>query len=247
MITLKNLDGLHASVRSNVAAYADKLMSALGTNVKSVAVYGSAAGADYVPGRSNVNIVVVVDKLSADMLACLVSIVEIGKRQRIVPPLIVTPEYVRSSLDVFPIEYQEIRDSQVVIYGDDAIGPIDVSRDHLRLECESQLRAAILRTRQAYLEMGARKRGAEQVLHASLTSLVPVLRAMLRLAGTEPPRGKADVIKAVGETFGIPTATFTAILRDKAGDEKIGGSDALRVLGSYIDEVEVLASRLDRM
>jgi hypothetical protein len=85
------------------------------------------------------------------------------------------------------------------------------------------------------------------VLHASITSLVPVLGAMLRLKGAEPPRSKADVIRAVGETFGVETATFTAILRDKAGDEKIGGSDAPGVLARYMDEIDALTRRLDRM
>jgi len=246
-MNLKNLEKIHASVRSDVEAYARNLVSALGTAVKSVAVYGSSTGNDYLVGKSNVNLVVVLDNLTAETLARILSVVAAGKRRRIVPPLLVTPDYVKSSSDVFPIEYLEIRDSQVVIYGDDFFSGVETSRDNLRLECESQLRAAVLRTRQAYLELGGKKRGAEQVLHASVTGLVPVFRAMLRLKGNEPPRGKAEAIRAMGEAFGIQTETFTAILRDKAGDEKIDGKGALRVLGAYIDEVEALVRRLNQM
>jgi hypothetical protein len=244
---LKSLEKLHASVRSDVGAYAEKLVSVLGTAVKSVAVYGSATGTDYLPGKSNVNLVVVVESVTVDTLTRILGVVDAGKKRRIVPPLLVTPEYLKSSTDVFPMEYLEIKDGQVVIYGDDFFSGLETSPENLRLECESQLRAAVLRTRQAYLELGSKKRGAEQVLHASVTSLVPAFRAMLRLKGDVPPRGKTDVIRAMGEAFGIETGTFTAILRDKSGDEKIDGKEAIRVLGAYIDEVEALACRLDRM
>jgi hypothetical protein len=247
MMNLENLEKLHASVRSDVEVYARNLGSALGAAVKSIAVYGSSTGADYLVGKSNVNIVVVVDGLTAETLARILKVVEAGKRRRIVPPLLVTPDYVKSSADVFPIEYLEIRDSQVVIYGEDFFSGVETTRDNLRLECESQLRAAVLRTRQAYLELGGKKRGAEQVLHASVSSLVPVFRAMLRLKGEEPPRGKLGVIQAMGEAFGIQTETFTAIVRDRSGDEKIGGKDAVHVLGAYIDEVEAIVRRLDQM
>jgi len=245
---LKSLEKLHASVRSDVEAYAGKLISALGTAVRSVAVYGSATGTDYIPGKSNVNLVVVVESATVDTLARILGVVDAGKKRRIVPPLLVTPEYLKSSVDVFPMEYLEIKDGQVVIYGDDFFSGLETSRENLRLECESQLRAAVLRTRQAYLELGSKKRGAEQVLHASVTSLVPAFRAMLRLKGGDaPPRSKTDVIRAMGEAFGIQTETFTAILRDKSGDERIDGKEASRVLGAYIDEVEALVCRLDRM
>lgn len=246
-MNLKNLEKLHRSVRSDVEQYAHRLISTLGDGIKSIAVYGSSTGEDYVVGRSNVNLVVVVETLTAATLASLLKVVESGRRRRIVPPLLVTPDYLKASADVFPIEYLEIRDSQVVIFGDDFFTGIQTSRENLRLECESQLRAAVLRTRQAYLELGGRKRGAEQVLHASVTALVPVFRAMLRLKGGEPPRSKVGVVQAMGAAFGINSETFAAILRDKAGDEKIDGKAAITVLGTYIDEVDALARRLDQV
>ncbi len=246
-MAVRNLERLHASVRADVEAYCRRLVAALGTSIKSISVYGSATGPDYIPTKSNVNIVVVLETLGAESLTRTLDVVDMGRKRKIVPPLLVTQEYVRSSLDVFPIEYLEIKDSQVVIYGDDFFSGIEVGRDYLRLECESQLRAAVLRTRQAYLELGKKKRGPEQVLHTSVTSLIPVFRAMLRLKGTEVPRRKIEAVEAVEKVFGFDTKTFAAILRDKAGDERIDGKDAHRVLAEYIDAVEGLAGRLDQL
>jgi hypothetical protein len=246
MATFKNLAKLNASTRSDVEAYCGEILGTLGERVRAISVYGSAAGPDFIPKRSNVNLVVVLERLGTDSLEPLLAIVKAGLRKRIVPPLLVSPDYLAGARDVFPIELLEIRDSHVVIYGEDLFEGLEVSRDHLRLECESQLRAAALRTRQAYLEMGLARRGPERVLHASVTSLIPVFRAMLRLKGASVPRSKLEVVEALASAFGVDTAVFAAVLRDKAGDERIEGSDSHRVLARVVDAIEAVTACLDQ-
>jgi hypothetical protein len=43
-MAFKNVERLHVSVRSEVEAYCQKLVSNLGSNLKAIAVYGSATG-----------------------------------------------------------------------------------------------------------------------------------------------------------------------------------------------------------
>ncbi|MFH1313854.1 MAG: hypothetical protein ABIJ00_11600 [Candidatus Eisenbacteria bacterium] len=247
MTILQNLDRLHESVRSDVEAYCHKVISALGPGVKSISAYGSATGPDFIRGKSNVNLVIVAADLSQSVLTRLLEVVKWGAKRKIVPPLLLTADYIATSLDVFAIEFAEIKADQVLLMGEDHFSSIDVVPAHLRLECESQLKSAVLRTRQAYLEVGLAKKGAESVLHTSLTSLIPVFRAMLRLKGVEVPRPKLDVVRSVGEVFGVDTEPFVAILKDKAGDEKIGGKEAHGVLGDYVTRVEELAARVDKL
>jgi hypothetical protein len=243
----KNLEGLHASVRSDVAAYCDKLAAVLGPNLKAISAYGSATGPDFISGKSDVNLVVVVEKAGEEVLTSLLDTVKWGRKRRIVAPLLLTPGYIKASLDVFPIEFTEIKKSQALLIGEDFFGALEAKPLELRLECESQLRAAALRTRQAYLEIGLAKRGAEEVLHASLTSLIPVMRSMLRLKGEAVPRTKPDVLKAIERVFGVDSRRFEAILKDKAGDEKIGGREAHEVLASYVEDIERLAVAVDKL
>ncbi len=244
-MTYKNLERLHDSIRSDVSAYCDKLAAILGANLKAISVYGSATGPDFVPGKSDVNPVVVVERISEHVLTSLLNTVKWGKKKRIATPLLLTPGYIASSLDVFPIEFVEIRESQALLMGEDFFSALEAKPLELRLECESQLKAAALRTRQAYLEIGMTKRGAEEVLHASLTSLIPVMRAMLRLKGKAVPGRKVDVLKAVGSVFGADSGCLESILKDKAGDEKIGGRMAHKVLASYVEDIEKLAAAID--
>jgi hypothetical protein len=244
-MTYKNLERLHDSIRLDVKAYCDKLAEVLGANLRAISVYGSATGTDFIPGKSDVNLVVVVEQIGEPVLTSLLDTVKWGKKKRIAPPLLLTPGYIASSLDVFPIEFVEIRESQALLMGEDFFGALEAKPVEMRLECESQLKAAALRTRQAYLEIGTTKRGAETVLHASLTSLIPVMRAMLRLKGEAVPRGKPDVLRAVGRVFGADSGLLESILKDKAGDEMIGGRQAHEVLASYVEDIEKLAAVID--
>lgn len=246
-MALQNLDRLHEAVRSDVEAYCQKVMSALGTNLKAISVYGSASGPDFLPGKSNVNLVLVVHDLDHEVIEGMLEIVKWGMKRSIVPPLLLTAEYINTSLDVFPIEFSEMSDSQVLLTGYDCLSSLEIDADHLRLECEYQVKAAVLRTRQAYLEVGRTRKGAESVLHASLTSLIPVFRAMLKLKGVEVPRRKVEVVKSVSEVFGLDAGTFLAILHDKAGDERIGGKEAHNVLARYLTEIEKLADKVDQL
>ncbi len=242
---LKNLDKLNLHARKAVGEYCTKVMDAIGEEVRSIAVYGSATGPDFIPKRSNINLAVVVKMINQHMLQALFDTVKWGLKQMIVPPLLLTEHYIRSSLDVFPIEFAEIKDTAVIVYGDDFFSQLEFDRQDMRLECESQLKGALLRTRQAYLEIGHARKGAERVLHASVTSLIPIMRAMLRLGGVEPPRAKIEVARAVGEHFKVDSSVFIEILKDRAGDEKIGDKEAHEVLGRYIDRVEALMRKVE--
>jgi len=244
-MTYDNLDRLHESIRSNVTAFCDKLTAVLGSNLRAISVYGSATGPDFVPGKSDVNIVVVVEKIDAEVLTSLFATVKWGKKKRITAPLLLTPTYIESSLDVFPIEFMEIRESQALLAGDDHFGSLEVKPLETRLECESQLKASALRTRQAYLEIGMTSKGAESVLRTSVTSLIPVLRAMLRIKGEPASRRNLDVVKAVGRVFKMDTACFESVLEDKAGVKKMGDGEAHGILASYIDSVESLAGSVE--
>ena len=244
---LKNLEKIHEKAKTHLDDYVAGLDTELGTNLKAVSVYGSATGPDFIPGKSNVNLAVVLENLDEKVLTRVLDVVRWGTAKRIVPPLMLTPDYIRASLDVFPIEFLEIRDSHVVVAGDDYFSALKAEPGNMRLECESQLKAAVLRTRQAYLEIGWRNKGAEEVITTSLTSLIPVFRAMLRLKGVEPPRSKAEVITSLGKTFGVETGTFMAVLRDRAGDESIDGEAEHAVLARYMDEVTSMEGRVDEI
>ena len=247
MATLVNTEKLPLEVRKLVEPYLDKLLGIYQTRIKSVVIYGSATGADFVPGKSNVNIAIVLDRVDVGTLRMGLKVVADGRKRRIVAPLFLTGSFIERSADVFPLEFIEIRDNHVVVFGEDIFSSLGIDEANLRLQCEEQLKGSLLRLRQAYLELGLKKKGIEALLIDSLTSIIPAMRGMLRLKGITPPREKSSVISQIGETFNADAETMLAILRDKRGDEKIGGEDADKVLTRYMECVRDLGVKVDEL
>jgi hypothetical protein len=247
MAGLQNLDAFHDEVRSKLEPYVKDLIELLGENLKSVVVFGSAAGPDYVPKKSNVNLLVVCQEVGLKTLKTTLKTVKKGRKKGIVAPLFLTVEHMRTSSDVFPVEFLEMRDGHVVIYGDEVFDGLDIGFENLRLECEEQLKGMLIRLRQAFLEVGKDAKELTGVLLDSISSLTPVLRGVLRLLGEEPPKGKADVMKAIALKLNVDIPAIREALAMKLEGAKAKGGDLLGLYGRYLDEIEGIALAVDKL
>jgi len=168
-----------------------------------------------------------------------------GIKKRITAPLFFTRLYIETSSDVFPIEFLEIKDNHLVLSGEDLLTEIRVDLKNLRHQCEEQIKGKLVRIRQAYLEVGLKKKGVEALLKRSLSTMIPVFRNVLRLKGEDPPRGKEKVLERLTEVFGLEEGIFLAIWKDNQDNEKIGGEAAEGYLDKYLIQLEKLATAVD--
>src|SRR5437868_6787074 len=103
MAEIKNIQQLPEFVRTKVANYVGKLIDLHGENVCSLAVYGSAASGNFIPKVSDVNVVVILKNLRFNDLKKSLPLVREGMAHKITAPLFLTLDYIRQSIDVFPV------------------------------------------------------------------------------------------------------------------------------------------------
>ena len=247
MAELMNLERLSGPARELVVPYVHEMIGLLGENIKSVVVFGSAIGKDFIPKRSNINLLIVCERVSLADLKKSLKLVSEGRKKGIVAPLFLTKTHMETSSDVFPIEFLEMKDFHTVIYGDETFDSLAIGTENLRLECEEQLKGKLIRLRQAYLEIGTNARQMECVLTESLTSLIPVFRGVLRLKKKEISVDKEKVIQTVGEEFGVKKDVFLQALTIKMGKEKLRKEELEELLGKFLTELEGLAIRVDEL
>jgi hypothetical protein len=247
MAELMRLERLSSPARKLVEPYVQQMINLLGENIKSVVVFGSAIGKDFIPKKSNINLLIVCERVDLADLKIVLALVSEGRKKGIVAPLFLTRAHMMTSSDVFPIEFIDMRDFHEVIYGEEVFNSLDIGTENLRLECEEQLKGKLIRLRQAYLEIGANVKQVESVVIESLTSLIPVFRAMLRLKEREAPLEKGKVLQAVAEEFGLDSEVFSQALAMKSGREKISKEKMEDFFGRYLSEVEKLAMAVDQL
>jgi predicted nucleotidyltransferase len=182
------------SVERIVTPFLAAADTALGPGYSAV-LYGSAARGDYLPGRSNINLLLVLDDASPSRLASLAQAFSAWRQATSEPPLVITrAEWDRAS-DVFPIEITDMRSGYQVLRGADPVAGLTVDPADLRQALERELRGKLLRLRQGYAAAAGDTQGLGVVASASAPAVLVLLRSLLALAGRPVP-ATADAVTA---------------------------------------------------
>ena len=211
----------------------------------SIALYGSAAGGDYRPGRSDLNFLKVLTEAGIEELDRAFDAVERWRKRRVSVPLFVTEAYIRGSLDVFPIEYLNMKRRHVHVYGRDVLGGLSFEPEHIRLQCEREIKGKLLLLREGFLETGGRKRDLKALVTGSLPSFAALFEGLLFLEGKEIPKTKGDVLRAGCEAFSLDGPLFGELLAVREERLKPDEGRLLEMVRLYLKEIRKLALLAD--
>lgn len=199
------LEKLDPHLRSVVGLFLKDVLQAFPGGIESYALTGSCLTADYVPGRSDINSVLVLKEMSPALLDRLASLGRRYGRKGMRAPLVMTCPYIERSLDVFPIEFLDIRLIHKTIHGAELFSGLSISKPLLRLQCERDLKAKIIHLHQGYICCSGSGRGLRALLNEAWPGFFPLFRAMLSLVRLkqEPALLKEEVLESMESAFGI--------------------------------------------
>ncbi len=213
-------------------------------NLESVILYGSAATGAYVPKVSDINILLLIKKSDpGQIFAFGKELKGLIRKERFTTQILTVPEFLGSG-DIFPLEYHELAGTRKVLFGDDTVKGLSLTKANLRHQVEGLLRGCIATLRQILIASGGDKR----ILMASIVnwsgSLRTVHKGLLRLKGIDPAGlNDAALASRIGELFGVDSAPFTALSVMRT--ERKG--DSLSVAVSLVKTLTELAGIVDRM
>lgn len=242
-----NAGKLPLEVQKKFLPYLKEMLDIHHDHLISVFIYGSAAGENYIPKISDINSAFIFKDLPFLSLKNSLKTVSKGIPKKIAAPLFLTRGHIETSLDVFPIEFLDMKENHVLLYGTDILSALKIKGEHIRLFCEQQIKGKLIRIRQAYLEIGLKKKGMEALLKESLRSLIPVFRNLIRLRGNQPPVKKEEIVKQLCREFDLDENIFLPIYKDTSNDEKIADQEVVVFLEKYLDQIKKLAIGVDRL
>jgi predicted nucleotidyltransferase len=234
------------TVRETLRSYLAQVQKLFGDALEAVILYGSAAGGEYLPGKSNINLLILLAKQDTELLKQYAALHKRWQKEQIVVPLFLTQAELKSSLELFPLEYLEIQDQHVLLAGRDPFPEFRIDLKNLRTQCEQELRGNLLRLRQRFVEGGAGTEAITILLPLSLTALMPCLRGLLRAKERPVERSADGVLRAVEKEFGIDTAAFQDVLNLKRGIISPGPAEAPRLFERYATMLQTLIEKLGR-
>jgi predicted nucleotidyltransferase len=218
-----------------------------GDELESVFLYGSAADEDFLPGYSDYNLGVVLHEVRPEHIHRAASKSRTWARARIAPPLFLDPAFIRESLDVFPIEFLEIKDAHRALYGPDPFLNLTVSLANLRQQCELEVKGKLLALYGGALRAGASRPKLLALATASLKPILLVLRNYLRLSGESAPRQLSTVLDRIEARAGLALPALRRLISVREGKERLRRAEVRPFFDAYVAEVRAIAGRLDAM
>jgi predicted nucleotidyltransferase len=188
--------------------------AALGQGYAAV-LFGSAAREDFVPGRSDINLMLIVADLSPAVLRSLGPPFAAWRATGYEPPLVVTRAEWERANDAFPIELADMRAGYRVLRGADPLVEVVIHREHLRLALEREFRGKLLRLRQGYVAAAADPAALGTIAERSAGTLMVLLRALLTLLGRNVPKDPLPLAVAGAEALAVDSEPLLHVFRHR--------------------------------
>ena len=228
-------------VRRVVDPFLADVDTALGATYTAI-LFGSAARGDYLPGRSDVNLMLIVDRVEPGELTRLRPAFARWRKAAAGLPLLISRDEWSHGIDVFPIELCDLRAAHQVLRGPDLVAPLEPRPADLRRALEKEFRGKLLRLRQRYAAHGEEELGPWA--GGTIAAIVLFLRCLLILTGRSAPADPAGVIQAAGDLVGFESAPLLRVLACRtAPKSRLAASD----FEAYLAAVEHAAYFTDQL
>jgi len=234
-------------VAQKIKPFLDEILNKYAENIQSIHIVGSAVTEDYNEKTSDINSVSVLKKMDLKFVELLAPLGKRYKKRGIAAPLIMTPEYIKGSQDVFPIEFLDFKLIHETVYGDDILNEIEISSADLRHQCEREIKSKLIGLRQGYIFSEGDKRIITEQFAASITGYMPLFRGIIFLMGKEIPVRKSDVISTLSFSTGVNADIFKRILDMKRVKLKLSKSELDTIFEDYYEVTEKIGRIIDEL
>ena len=241
------IEGLPDDTQRLLQTYVKEVKGAFGEQLEGLLLYGSAVRGEFIPGRSNLNILLLVSSYSSAVLKQYSALHRRWSKEQIVVPLFLTEEEVHMSAAVFPLEFLEIQEQHRVLSGRDPFIGFHVKTDQLRETVLQGLTSHVLRLRQRYVEGGGSDEATMILLPLSITSTLPLLRGVQRILGRPVLSHSEAVIADVAGQLKLDLQGLLDAWSLKRGQISPGPREAPRLFDRYLQAATLLTHAVEQL
>ncbi len=241
-----NLEKLSVQVSDRMGLFFREILSSYASQIKSIYVIGSAVTDDFDIKESDVDSLIVLKEKNLDIFDFIAPIGKKYGKRKIRAPIIMTDDYVRTSLEVFPIQFLNMQSINALVYGDDVLSSIRIEKSDLRLVCERELKGWVQNLGQAYIKSRGDDRIIKGLFVSFLSSYIPIFRAILFLYDKEIPRTRDAVLDECEKALNKRMNVFRELLTIKRGKSRPSHEDLKNDFQRMYNTLDDIANIIDK-
>lgn len=239
------LSNIPEQTKNIIEPFFRDVLSQCNDDVISICLTGSVVTKDFNPKHSDINTLLVVKEVKIPFFDFISSLGKRYSKKRIRAPLIMTRDYIGRTLDVFPLEFLEMKLIHQLIYGVDVLKGIPIEKKDVRLQCERELKGKLENLCQCYIKAMGDKTTLMELFFGSLSGYFPVFRGILFLYDKNIPREKGDVLCALKESCNMEIDTFIKLLSMKSKNMRPSLEELKEIFKDMYHELDVITHKID--
>jgi hypothetical protein len=243
----KELPGIPTEVAAGLDRLKEELARAAGSNLQGLILYGGLARGRYHPGRSDVNLIVLLGELSTSSLAAVAPALRNARRSIGLDAMLMAKNEVAAIADAFPTKFLDIKNHHLVLLGADPFLDLAVTRERIRLRTAQELRNLQLRLRRRYVDIANDAAMLNRTLARAARSLALQLLTLLQLAGRPiPAEDRTEAIFDASVTaFGLHPEPLAGLAQLRRQPQLIGKLSGL--YDGILNSIEEAIATADKL
>jgi predicted nucleotidyltransferase len=226
----------------------EDLRATHGENLASVVLYGSAAAGDHDELRSDYNLLIALNRITPEDLRQAQAPMREWQRLGHPLPVYFTVEELSDAADVFPIEFHQMANARIVLYGHDPFEFVKLSDANLRHQTEYELRSKLIQLRRFYIPASISIQKLCDLMSDSLASFAALFRAVLLLHGEDAPVSKPECVRTTARVLNLDPTPFERIFEFRAGGNlPTSEKEANELFGAYLFQIEQVVEAVDEL
>lgn len=158
-------------------------------------------------------------------------------------PLYLTEEYIKTSCDIYPLEYMKMKKNYNLIYGKDVLQSLIIPAENIRLESEQKIKGALIRLTQVILEEGDKRKKLIATARLAIEDLTAGLEGMLKIKGLTIP-ADTSLLQEAEKQFNIDLHPFKEVA---TWCNKTRNKNIKKTLYDFYEKIEELAKIVDQI
>ena len=241
------LEKINHIAAKKISPFLEEILIKYQENIHSIHVTGTAVTEDFDNKSSDINSIFILKEMDLKFLELIAPLGKKYGKDKIAAPLIMTPEYIRRSIDVFPVEFLNFKLIHATVFGEDIFENLDISSMDLRRQCERELKVKLIWLRQNYISYLGNIKTLAKDFANSISGYIPLFRGIISLLGKQPPVMQADVISLLSEASGINMEVFLKVLWKKHREIQVSKEDLGAMFSGYYTAIEKLGKIVDEI
>ena len=160
--------------------------------------------------------------------------------------LTLSKEDLLTSTDVFPIKFLDMQQDYKILRGDDLVAGLEITRAHLRLRCEQEMKNLMLRLRQTYLAKSQQPKALSGAMVKAYAAFISAADVLCELTTNQVFRSNEEVLNAA-EEMGLDIAPFRRIQALRQGQIFENPDEQKHVYGQLMATVRNAAALADQL